>query len=72
MTFIECAIGCHYLTRQLANPTVEAFEAGIHMLAYMNANKSGSIVDVSVGSWDITTATSMIATPYSAYNPTLF
>ena len=43
MTFIECAIGCHYLTRQLANPTVEAFEAGIHMLAYMNANKTKGI-----------------------------
>ena len=43
MTFFECAVGCHYLTRLLATPTLEAYNAGIHMLAYMNANKSSGL-----------------------------
>ena len=43
MKFFECAVGCHYLTRLLATPTLEAYNAGIHMLVYMNANKSSGI-----------------------------
>ena len=43
MTFCECAVGCHYLTRMMAAPTMEAYNAAVHMMCYMIANRTKGI-----------------------------
>ena len=42
--FVECAVGCHFLTRLLATPTMEAFNAGIHMLLYLRGKKAEGLI----------------------------
>ena len=43
MTFCECAVGCHYITRMLVAPNMEAYNAAVHMMCYMIANKTKGI-----------------------------
>jgi len=43
MTLPQCGVGCHFLTRMLAAPTVQAYDAGIHMLCYMYGHREKGI-----------------------------
>ena len=42
--FCECAVDCHFLTRLLATPTMEAFNVGIHMLLYLRGKKAEGLI----------------------------